>query len=656
MSQYNSENTPYANEAALVNILMYMDMEDVGILDGYKLSTIVDELANIYDYPECDVTGYYKYLDAHEEGSEEDYRDRQRQYRVLANACKNNPRFANLTIDKQSNLTGDYKEGGLEAAVFKGAGGYTIFAYRGTGAGEWIDNGQGLGGIEITSDQQEEAKKYFDKVIGEMEAEDKNLQVIVTGHSKGGNKAQFVTINSEYKDLIKYCYNFDGQGMSPEAIEDFKKKYGEEEYLKAINKMYGFYADNDFVNGLGVSIIPENHITYFKCTLVNSIKDFQKYHFPDGYINDDGSFSDTCAQGEWSKLIENISEDIMCLSPLVRSRITAAVMGVAQDKLGNKTPVNGDRVTEADYRLGTLYGLALVLPEIVTEDIPKVARNVVFEKTSELIGFIINNIINAANSLMDYAVDLANVLKKLASDIINGFNKFMAWILGQLKEFGKDAIEFMGAGFSINGPLKLKLAGASAGFAFAVAKRIDAVVGDIQKLAPTSWDTLVDKVSKSTSDVSKATKEYLEKGKKQFTNGVNACISAVENCVNNSVFGRNGLGITRKILSGLMDKLSVDVDRLSYLQAKMRTYESNMGKMISTIVNEANKVVSPVGKEYSEYNVQQQIRAINMICEEIKRKHERICNILIIKAKGLEDTAKSYKQLEYQFYKDCYGL
>ena len=34
MNEYNSESTPLANEAALINVLMYMDIEDVG---NYRL-------------------------------------------------------------------------------------------------------------------------------------------------------------------------------------------------------------------------------------------------------------------------------------------------------------------------------------------------------------------------------------------------------------------------------------------------------------------------------------------------------------------------------------------------------------------------------------------------------------------------------------------
>ena len=34
MSEYNTQDTPLANESALINVLMYMDIEDVG---NYRL-------------------------------------------------------------------------------------------------------------------------------------------------------------------------------------------------------------------------------------------------------------------------------------------------------------------------------------------------------------------------------------------------------------------------------------------------------------------------------------------------------------------------------------------------------------------------------------------------------------------------------------------
>ena len=66
------------------------------------------------------------------------------------------------------------------------------------------------------------------------------MNIIVTGHSKGGNKAQYVTINSKYNDLIDKCFSFDGQGMSPEAIEAFINRHGKDAYLAQLIKCMGF--------------------------------------------------------------------------------------------------------------------------------------------------------------------------------------------------------------------------------------------------------------------------------------------------------------------------------------------------------------------------------------------------------------------------------
>ena len=656
MSQFNPENTPLANEAALISVLMYMDIEDVGAYNGMTFSKVTEALCNIYDYPEWDMTGYYKYLENHEEdGSEQKYRDRQRQYRVLANAAKNNTHLANMRIDNQSNETHRFEEGGLEACTFTDSEGHVIFAYRGTGGGEWIDNGQGLGGGEVSTDQQREALAYFDEVINEVRKHNASLKVIVTGHSKGGNKAQFVTMNSENGDLIQYCYNFDGQGMSPEAIQEFIRVKGKEEYLEAVNKMYGFYADNDFVNGLGIPIVPKDHCTYFKSAIVETLSDTAKNHFADDYLKEDGAFSDTCGQGALSMLIEKLSEDVMGLPPSIRSRITNAAMGVAENKLGNGKPVKGDKVTETDYELGLAYALTLVLPEVIMHDIPEITGELPLRGASKVVGFIGENIFQAARDLDEYAADLGGVLKSLAQDIINGFNKLKNWIIDQISEFGKKALDYMGKGFSIGGTLQQKIVLASAGFSLAAAERLQAVVSDVQKMGLKVWDRLMAEVSQSAGDIMKATKDYVHKKKEQFIKGVDSCISAAKDWLDNSIFGKYGFGITKKAVSSLKTKICADLDRLSYLQGRMRAFESSMGKMLSMVINEASRVTDAVGKNYGEYNVQQQIRQIRAICDEIGRNHRIICELLESRANGLGNAYSQYRQLETQLYKKCYG-
>ncbi|HEX9062832.1 MAG TPA: Mbeg1-like protein, partial [Clostridia bacterium] len=296
-----------ANEAALLNVIMYMDIQDVSVKNGSKVSDIIHSLGGIYDSPD----GYNEYLKKHKDGSLDDYKDRQRQYQLLASASNSNSHFANSKIGDQSRLMNNpsYKEGGLGAATFTDTDGNVKVAYRGTGSGEWIDNGRAISGtVGIGSAQQKEAVDYFNRVVESNHYDVTKPNIEITGHSKGGNKAQFVTINSQYRDLIYRCYNFDGQGMSPEAIEDFKKTYGEDAYIEATNKMYGFYNENDFVNPLGIYAVPESHRYYFESTAVkHGIADDIKYHYWDSYLNDDGTFSKQTEQGPISKLVEDFS-------------------------------------------------------------------------------------------------------------------------------------------------------------------------------------------------------------------------------------------------------------------------------------------------------------------------------------------------------------
>lgn len=106
-----------------------------------------------------------------------------------------------------------------------------IVIFRGSnGKEEWIDNGKGLG----TSDTQYQkmALDYIENLPYD--------SITVTGHSKGGNKAQYVTILS---DKVDRCISMDGQGFSQEFID----KYSAEIRQKA-DCIKNYYLDGDFVN------------------------------------------------------------------------------------------------------------------------------------------------------------------------------------------------------------------------------------------------------------------------------------------------------------------------------------------------------------------------------------------------------------------------
>ncbi len=109
-----------------------------------------------------------------------------------------------------------------------------IVAFKGTeGDAEWVDNVSGL--YKVPTDFQQNALNWFRS----LNFEDCNV-ITVTGHSKGGNKAKFITI---MEDHVDNCFAFDGQGFSDEFI----KKYSEE-IIKNQPKIHNLNAESDFVN------------------------------------------------------------------------------------------------------------------------------------------------------------------------------------------------------------------------------------------------------------------------------------------------------------------------------------------------------------------------------------------------------------------------
>lgn len=106
-----------------------------------------------------------------------------------------------------------------------------IVAFRGTLDGkEWVDNVEGLNATD--TECQKEALEYIEGLpYGD---------ITVVGHSKGGNKAQYVTICS---DKVTKCVSMDGQGFSKEFIE---KYWAEIQAKGELIKNYSL--NNDYVH------------------------------------------------------------------------------------------------------------------------------------------------------------------------------------------------------------------------------------------------------------------------------------------------------------------------------------------------------------------------------------------------------------------------
>lgn len=132
-----------------------------------------------------------------------------------------------------------------------------VIVYRGTGPyyAAWDDNCQG--GYLSDTDMQQEALEFAQNCAQRYD------DITVSGHSKGGNMAQYVTVL--LGEEVDRCVSFDGQGFGDEFLE----KYADEIEANS-GKIRNVCAYNDYVNILLESIAGET------VYLNNDSKDFIK--------------------------------------------------------------------------------------------------------------------------------------------------------------------------------------------------------------------------------------------------------------------------------------------------------------------------------------------------------------------------------------------
>ena len=124
------------------------------------------------------------------------------EWQTLINAVKADPELQHITIASTNTDWGTSGSGGGFSALFINEDtGEGIVAYRGTAADEWADDFEGGGPMNtadgVSTPQQENALNWYQKVTKEHDL----TSITVTGHSKGGNKAKYVT-EAENRNLI----------------------------------------------------------------------------------------------------------------------------------------------------------------------------------------------------------------------------------------------------------------------------------------------------------------------------------------------------------------------------------------------------------------------------------------------------------------------
>lgn len=346
------EQISEAEISMVLDTYMYLNYQDAA--EGDNLSHILEKLGTLPDYQAGG--SYYG------------------EYTILKQAAENE-QIGNLIISCQSSHMG--YDMGTAACTFLTPDQNTVYvAYRGTGDGEWPDNGIGMSAVSTT--QQKRALDYFEEVV-ETIGIDSSQRLIVTGHSKGGNKAQFVTMESRYQELVDACYSVDGQGFSPEAISRWKEKYGEEDYGKRTQKIKGINGENDYVSVLGYCIIPKGNIRYVRTPVEKG--NFAGYHdikymfaglkkeSGEGTTVFHGSKNqDAFGRGILGDYAARLSAWVMSLPANKRDGCAAVVMQVMEAMKGRKTGINGEILTLSDLSDFTFLGIPMIAGSLLVGD------------------------------------------------------------------------------------------------------------------------------------------------------------------------------------------------------------------------------------------------------------------------------------------------
>lgn len=190
----------------------------------------------------------------------------------IVNAVKKNKEFLDLTIKKVESV-----ENKQLNILFTDNQNRALVIFKGTDKYEWHDNAAGGQWDVAETEQQRNANDFITNNCKEYE------KVIVSGHSKGGNKAQYVAI---LNDLVDQAYSFDGQGMGYNFILKNKKLINEN-----ADKITMYNYSSDFVNPLFINLgikkvnFVQSDTTILDFLFEGDFKNLALFHSPDKMLD-----------------------------------------------------------------------------------------------------------------------------------------------------------------------------------------------------------------------------------------------------------------------------------------------------------------------------------------------------------------------------------
>lgn len=275
-------------------------------------------------------------------------------------AVRRDPELAGLAL---MNRTITYDTEGMRARTFMNAARDRVyFIYAGTNRGQWLDNGVAMNGMtqnnryrsydsdgevieeylveEQASQGQAEALDYFHKMSARLNL-DESVHVTVSGHSKGGNVAQFVALN---EPLVDRCFSIDGQGFSPEHMIELRNRFPDD-FGERVDKLIALQAQDDYVNVLGVNMILAKNRYYFSRMYTPHemdeprsfkfiVEELLKQHSMLAMCDEKGLLSAESSQGGTPDLVKAHSKQLMNVPASERGALIVGMMAFISDLFG----------------------------------------------------------------------------------------------------------------------------------------------------------------------------------------------------------------------------------------------------------------------------------------------------------------------------------
>lgn len=221
--------------------------------------------------------------------------------------------------------------------------------FRGTGDGNWPQNSAAY--QSEASKVQQWAQEYTDSTLGkyyatdtEFYAEHSDRKIYLSGHSQGGNNAQYAMLTTKYYDSIEACISLDGQNFSHDVANDLRSRDG---FSERRDKIYAYNGKYDFVSPLGQERLVRDDHSYLvdKTTGYNTDgKDHgvAEYHMVNYMLNGNGKFEHVTSltdpnngESAFRKTIRDLNEQINKLPPEVQSKVADYTMMLAELFMGD---------------------------------------------------------------------------------------------------------------------------------------------------------------------------------------------------------------------------------------------------------------------------------------------------------------------------------